>query len=85
MNGEKSERIRLAGLWKTETRSGKTFYSGSFGPSAQLQLFTNSYKEGDPKKPDLILYVVKREKKEDRQPSRAEPENDKEWEDEIPF
>lgn len=66
MSNNKSEgqaRIQLSGLWKQESRAGKTYYSGSLGPGAQLQLWPNKFKEEGDKRPDLILYIVKREPK----------------------
>ena len=70
--------IKLCGLWKRQTSEGKTYYLGSLSYSTNLLLFPNAYKESpDDKKPDLILYIGKREKKE-------KPEK-KESGDEIPF
>jgi len=89
-NGEDTPaRIKLCGLWKQKTRDGKVYYSGGFGYGAGLQLFTNAYKEGDPKKPDLILYVVKKKPKDTQQDGNDRPtgKTEGEWEDEgnIPF
>jgi len=88
-NDDAPARIKLCGLWKQTTKDGKTYYSGGFGYGAGLQLFTNKYKEGDPKKPDLILYVVKRKPKDETRTDRDHPtgNSEKEWEDkdEIPF
>ena len=67
--------IKLCGLWKSQTSEGKVYYSGGLSYSTNLLLFPNAYKESpDDKKPDLILYIGKREKKE-------KPES----EEEIPF
>ena len=85
-NGEDAPaRIKLCGLWKQKTKDGKTYYSGGFGYGAGLQLFTNTYKGDDPKKPDLILYVVKRKPKEEKDHPTGKTKD--EWEDEggIPF
>jgi len=57
---ESGARIQLSGLWKQESKSGKAYYSGSLGPSVQLQLWPNKFKEEGDKGPDLILYLVKR-------------------------
>ena len=83
MNNENEKgsgaRIQLSGLWKQESRSGNTYYSGSLGPSAQLQLWPNKFKEKSDKRPDLILYIVKREPK--KKPAESESEST----DEVPF
>ena len=71
--------IQLSGLWKQESRGGKTYYSGSLGPSVQLQLWPNKFKEKGDKRPDLILYVVKRELKKKPGEVRSTPA------DEVPF
>ncbi len=76
---ESDAMIQLSGLWKQESRSGKTYYSGSLGPSAQLQLWPNKFKEEGDKRPDLILYVVKRELK------KKPTENESKSTDEVPF
>ena len=68
--------IKLCGPWKSQTSEGKVYYSGGLSYSTNLLLFPNAYKESpDDKKPDLILYIGKREKKE-------KPELDNE---DIPF
>jgi len=98
-NEDAPARIKLCGLWKQTTKDGKVYYSGGFGYGAGLQLFTNKYKEGDPKKPDLILYVVKKkpktqdEARTDYRVGSPEPtphtdrpgSREREDEDEIPF
>ena len=86
-NKDTPARIKLCGLWKQKTRDGKVYYSGGFGYGAGLQLFTNAYKEGDPKKPDLILYVVKKKPKEEKNEDRPKGKTEEEWEDEgeVPF
>jgi len=78
MSEESKGMIKLCGLWKQKTKEGKVYYSGGLTYSTNLLLFTNTYKESpDDKKPDLILYVAKKEKKE-------KPEK-RESDDEIPF
>ena len=74
--------VKLAGLWKQEGKGedGKTYYSGSLSYSTNLLLFSNRYKENpDDKKPDLILYICKKEKKEDK-PKPKDPGDDS-----VPF
>ncbi len=67
MSEESKSMIKLCGLWKQETKEGKVYYSGGLTYSTNLLLFTNTYKDSpDDKKPDLILYIGKKEKKEDK-------------------
>jgi len=59
--------IKLCGLWKSQTKDGKVYYSGGLSYSTNILLFPNKYKESaDDKKPDLILYIAKKEKKEEK-------------------
>ena len=76
---ESGARIQLSGLWKQESRTGKTYYSGSLGPAVQLQLWPNKFKEEGDKRPDLILYLVKRE------PKKKPDESESKSTDEVPF
>ncbi len=76
---ESGAMIQLSGLGKQESRAGKTYYSGSLGPSVQLQLWPNKFKEKGDKRPDLILYLVKREPK--KKPAEGESKST----DEVPF
>jgi len=76
---ESSGMIQLSGLWKQESRTGKTYYSGSLGPSVQLQLWPNKFKEDGDKRPDLILYIVKRE------PKKKPAESGSKSTDDVPF
>ncbi len=76
---ESSGMIQLSGLWKQESKSGKAYYSGSLGPSVQLQLWKNKFKEEGDKRPDLILYIVKREPKKKPGEVRSTPAED------VPF
>ncbi len=58
------EKIALAGLWKNESRDGKTtYYSGVLGSEGKLLLFSNKRKTSD-KAPDLILYLAPKQKPE---------------------
>lgn len=78
---EGGARIQLSGLWKQQSRTGKAYYSGSLG-GVQLQLWPNKFKEAEDRRPDLILYLVKREpKKKEELPAKDDPAND----DEVPF
>ena len=75
--------IKLCGLWKSQTKDGKVYYSGGLSYSSNLLLFPNKYKESpDDKKPNLILYIARKEKKEDK--PRTQDAEDPGSED-IPF
>lgn len=80
---ESGARIQLSGLWKQESKAGKAYYSGNLGPNAQLQLFPNQYKEEGDKRPDLILYLVKREHKKKPEDKPQEPKDP--GDDSVPF
>lgn len=73
--------IKLTGLWKSQTKDGKTYYSGGLSYSTNLLLFPNQYKEPGDKNPDLILYISKKERKDK---PKAEPTDDPDSSD-IPF
>jgi len=73
---ESSGMIQLSGLWKQESKSGKAYYSGNLGSSVQLQLWPNKFKEDGDKRPDLILYIVKREPKKKPGELRSTPADD---------
>ena len=55
--------IQLAALWKKESKNGRHYYTGSLG-NGQLLLFKND-KKIDEKQPDLILYIVKNERRKE--------------------
>jgi hypothetical protein len=59
---EKEAKIPLAGLWRNETKDGKTYLSGYLG-EAKILIFPNGFKETE-KQPDYRMYLVenKREK-----------------------
>ena len=78
--GEALNRIQLSGLWKQESKAGKVYYSGSLGQTT-LQLWPNKYKEEGDKRPDLILYIVKRKPK----PRPTEQTEGARTDDEVPF
>ena len=60
-----SDKVRLTGLWKNESKDGGTYLSGSMSPSSQLLILENKYKDGD-NDPDYIAFMTpnKRDKKE---------------------
>ena len=56
--------IRLGGLWKNETKDGKTYLAGSFG-GARLMIFPNGYKEKD-SDPDYVVTMAQSQPKKDK-------------------
>lgn len=83
MNEEFTGLVKLTGLWKKEGKDGKVYYSGGLTYSTNILLFPNKYKESaDDKKPDLILYIARKEKKEDKPKF---PDSEDPGEKDIPF
>jgi hypothetical protein len=54
--------IRLGGLWKGQTKDGKTYLSGTFG-GARVMIFPNGYKQKDTD-PDFTLSIAQNQPKE---------------------
>ncbi len=52
--------IKLAALWKKESKEGRTYYQGQLG-EARLLLFINADKKSE-KAPDLNLFIVAQKK-----------------------
>jgi hypothetical protein len=69
--------IQLAAFWKRESKNGRVYYQGKMG-QGRLLLFSNKEKKTD-KAPDLLLYVVSENSKQNGQPR---PETK---EDDVPF
>ena len=63
-NSAKSEMVRLGGLWKNETKDGKTYLSGTFG-GARLMIFPNGFKEKD-NDPDYVVTIAQSQAKKDK-------------------
>jgi hypothetical protein len=82
-NDEPTGLIKLTGLWKQESKAGKAYYSGNLGSGAQLQLWSNQFKEEGDRRPDLILYLVKREPKKKPEDKPQEPKDP--GDDSVPF
>ena len=79
MSDNAKSKILITGLWANKTKEGDTYYTGPLSYGAKLILFKNVYKQGDDKKPDLLLYVVPGEKKEEKKTEKAGDDG------EIPF
>jgi hypothetical protein len=60
---QESNLIRLTGLWKSESKAGGNYLSGSISASSKLLVLPNSRKEKD-SDPDFIAYMAPQEKKE---------------------
>lgn len=52
-----TNKIKLTGLWKQETRDGQDYLSGQMLPGAKLLIFPNSYKN-KPGDPDFVCYLA---------------------------
>ena len=63
-----SNLVRLTGLWKSESKSGSQYLSGSISASSKLLILPNQRKEKD-SDPDYIAFMAPNEKKE---PKRRE-------------
>lgn len=63
-NGKGSnDMVRLGGLWKNETKDGKSYLSGTFG-GARVLIFPNGYKKDGSNDPDFILNLAPNQPKE---------------------
>ncbi len=73
---DENVRVKLTGLWKNESKAGKTYLAGSLG-SARIMIFPNGYKEKN-NDPDYIMYLVPGKPKDrpstgdDRRPERRD-------------
>ena len=67
---QESNLIRLTGLWKSESKSGGNYLSGSISASSKLLILPNQRKEKD-SDPDFIAFMAPQEKK-DKEPRRRE-------------
>jgi hypothetical protein len=68
MNGsnEKRQKILLTGLWKErDDGKGETVYKGPLAYGCNLMLVKNAKKENG-KSPDLLLFIVPKERGDDQ-------------------
>ena len=59
--------VRLTGLWKNESKDGKTYLTGLLSPTSRLMVFPNTRKNS-PKDPDYTAFLapnIKKERQED--------------------
>jgi hypothetical protein len=66
MSEDRAPRIKMSGLWKSETKDGTIYLSGSNG-SQRWSIWPNSYRDGNDKAPTHILYVEQVQKREEGQ------------------
>ena len=59
---QKSDLLRVGGLWRNETKDGKAYLAGSLG-SLRLMIFENAFKESE-KDPDYVLSIAQAKPKE---------------------
>lgn len=64
MAEDRAPRIKMSGLWKSETKDGTVYLSGGNG-SQRWSIWPNGYREGNDKAPTHILYVEQVQKRED--------------------
>jgi hypothetical protein len=75
MNG-----VKLTGLWKSQSKNGKSYLGGNLGPMARLLVFPNELKKED-RDPDYNLFVVPRENNGKAKEQKGEPGNG----EDVPF
>lgn len=69
LNGNNnSELVKLGGLWRNQTKDGKTYLSGNFG-GAKVLIFPNGFKTED-NQPDYTLSITQVQPKKDGAPAR---------------
>jgi hypothetical protein len=54
---ENNKPIKIAGLWKAQTKSGLNYLNGPLGEMATLAVFPNKFKQ-DAKHPDYFLTIA---------------------------
>lgn len=64
MSDQKQARVKMSGLWKSETKDGTVYLSGGNG-SQRWSIWPNGYREGNEKTPTHILYVEQVQKREE--------------------
>lgn len=70
-----SQLVKLGSLWKVENpKDNSPLLTGSMG-NAKLVIFPNKYKGEGKNRPDYVLYVSNREKKEADLPTIQRNEN----------
>lgn len=65
---ERGELVPIGGLWSHDDRGGRFYLSGYLG-DALLFVFANTFKKPNDKQPDYRMYVGRKRKPEQTQPS----------------
>ncbi len=73
-----SDKIKLTGLWKSQTKAGEAYLAGKISPSMRLLILPNSYKKSD-KEPDFIAYMTPAKEEAEEPASRKAKEVDPWW------
>lgn len=58
-----NDKVKLGGVWKSKTRDGRTYYSGTINGNMRLLIFEVQKK--NEKQPDLEIFLTTPEKRED--------------------
>ena len=61
---EKSELVKVTGLWKSEDRNGNMVLSGSLSGTARVLILVNQYKAEQERGPDFNMFITKAEPKD---------------------
>jgi hypothetical protein len=79
----KPARVKIGGLWKSKTKNGKQYLSGSIGYDAMIEIWPNTKREGmeGAKDPDYQIFIVPRFKK----PTSEHTDEPKDQISEVPF
>ncbi len=80
MDEQKTQRVKLGGLWEHETRSGIKFWTGDLGMNVQIQVWPNKKREGK-NDPDYAIWFGEKLKKPKETEIMSFPPNSSE----IPF
>lgn len=70
--------VKLGGLWKNTTKTGKTYLSGTLGYDANIQIWPNKKRDGK-EDPDYNIYISQKKHK------KLEDENVLQENNEVPF
>jgi len=60
-----SDKIKLTGLWRSESKAGGTYLSGRISPTSKLLILPNSFKKTE-KDPDYIAYITPQEERQEQ-------------------
>ena len=63
--------IRIGGLWKTQSKDGKAYLSGSFG-GAKLMIFPNKFRSDNQSDPEYVVCIAASKPKKKVQQTESE-------------